>query len=69
MHPKAFRGFDEPKRDTYESLKQEYDSIKEDVKAISQMEISEEAKKFPIEELNKQIAEIKERMHNYIDTL
>lgn len=33
------------------------------------MEISDEAKKLPLKELEIQINEVKERMHNYIDTL
>ena len=69
MNPKAFTHFDEPKRDTYESLKNEYDSIKRDISTIKDMEISEEAKKLPLEELEKQINEVKEKMHNFIDTL
>lgn len=69
MHPKAFAHYDEPKRDTYESLKKKYDSIKRDISTIKDMEISEDAKKLPLEELEKQINEVKERMHNFIDTL
>lgn len=69
MSPKAFKHIDEPKRDTYESLKKEYDSIKRDISIIKDMEISEEAKKLSLEELEKQINEVKERMHNFIDTL
>ena len=56
-------------RDTYEELRKEYGYIKSDIKSIENMEISEEAKKLPLEELNKQLNDIKERMHNYIDTL
>lgn len=69
MHPGSFRGFDEPKRDTYESLKAEYDGIQKDIQAINNMSISEEAKQVPLKELKEQINEIKERMHNYIDNL
>jgi hypothetical protein len=57
------------KTDTYESLRKEYDCIKSDIKAIENIEISEDAKKLPLEELNKLLNDIKERMHNYIDTL
>lgn len=69
MHPKSFYNRDAIKRDTYENLKTEYNSIKGDMNRIQEMPISEEAKKLPLEELQKQIEEIKERMHNYIDTL
>lgn len=69
MHPSSFRGFDEPKRDTYESLKSEYDGIQNDIQTITNMNISEEAKQVPLKELREQINEIKERMHNCIDKL
>lgn len=59
----------EKKKDTWEELKKEYDSIKNDIRKINEMEISKEAKKQPLEELQKQIDDVKERMHNYIDTL
>ncbi len=57
------------KKDVWEELKREYDSIKCDMNRIDGMEISAEAKKLPLEELQKQIDDVKERMHNYIDTL
>jgi len=69
MNPKAFKHFDQQKRDTFESLKKEYDSIQSDISIIKNMEISEEAKKIPLEDLEKQVNDVKERMHNYIDTL
>ena len=70
MHPKMLSCcVSKSKTDTYESLRKEYDYIKSDIKAIENMEISEETKKLPLEELNKQLNDIKERMHNYIDTL
>ena len=59
----------EKKKDTWEELKREYDYIKSDMNRIKDMEISDEAKKLPLEELQKQIDDVKERMHNYIDTL
>lgn len=52
-----------------EELIDEVDSIKRDIETIKEMKISDEAKVKPIEELEKQIAEIKERMHNAIDEL
>lgn len=69
MNSKAFIHRDDIKRDTYESLKKEYDFIKRDISSIKEMKISDDAKKLPLEELQKQINEIKERMRNYIDTL
>lgn len=52
-----------------EELVAEINAIKDDIRIIKNMEISEEAKTKPIEELEKQIAEVKERMHNAIDEL
>lgn len=50
-------------------LLKEINAIKKDIRTIEQMKISDEAKVKPIEELEKQITEIKERMHNAIDEL
>lgn len=62
--------FDRPEEiSAYEKLKDEYDSIQKDVHTILSMEISDEAKKLPLEELQKQIDDVKERMHNYINEL
>ncbi len=69
MNSKAFELFDDLERDTIESLKKEYDSIHNDILTIENMEISEEAKKLPLEELEERVNDVKERMHNYIDTL
>lgn len=69
MHHGAFTKYDEIKRDTYESLKTEYDGIQKDIQTINDMNISEEAKQPPLKELKEQINEIKERMHNCIDNL
>lgn len=69
MHPRPFMKHDELKNDTYESLKAEYDGIKNDIQTINDMEISDEAKQIVLKELNEQINEIKERMHNCIDKL
>lgn len=68
MHPNGCSCLEKEKT-TYEYLKREYDSIKSDMSRIKEMEISDEAKKLPLEELQKQIDDVKERMHNYIDTL
>ena len=56
------------KEDTFECLKKEYDSIKLDVKAINNMKISQKAKEIVLKELQEQIDNVKERMHNVIDT-
>lgn len=68
MNPRVFEHFNEFKG-TYEKLKEEYDSIKSDMHTISTMEISDDAKKLPLEELQKQINDVKERMHDCIDEL
>ena len=68
MHPDACSCLKKDKTG-FEKLKEEYDSIKADMYRIKTMEISDEAKKLPLEELQKQIDDVKERMHDYIDTL
>ncbi len=68
MHPNGCSCL-EKNKDTWEELRTEYNSLKSDMNYIKRMEISDEAKKLPLEELQKQIDDIKERMHNYIDTL
>lgn len=70
MHSKAFAGLDNRRTPTnFDVLKEEYDSIKNDISRIKAMGLSEEAKKLPLEELQKHINDVKERMHDYIDTL
>lgn len=68
MNPRVFEHFNKFEG-TYEKLKEEYDSIKSDMHTISTMEISDDAKKLPLEELQKQINDVKERMHDCIDEL
>lgn len=69
MNSKAFSHLDSRKRDTYAELKEEYDAIQSDINRIISINASEEAKVPILEELQKQINDVKERMHNYIDTL
>lgn len=67
MHPNFCVGNNHNKRDTFEELKEEYDLIKRDMNVIKNMEISDEAKALPLKELQEQINNIKERMHDVID--
>lgn len=69
MHHGAFTHQDELKRDTYKSLKGEYDGIQDDIRTINSMNVSDEAKQIVLKELNEQINEVKERMHDCIDKL
>ena len=69
MNSRAFSDYDDKKRDNWDSLKCEFDSIQRDIKTIKGMEVPEESKKPILDELQKQANEIKERMHDYIDTL
>ena len=69
MNCAAFRDYDDKKRTTWDDLKQEFDSICRDVSTIKEMDVSEEAKTPILAELKRQVNEIKEKMHNYIDTL
>lgn len=50
-------------------LQDDLDSVRKNISIIEKMKISEEAKKLPLEELEKQVSEIKERMHNAIDEI
>ena len=59
----------ESKRVTFEELKRELDSIKNDMCTIKTMEVSEELKPPILKELQAQINEVKEKMHDYIDSL
>lgn len=69
MNPKCLCQYGSEKRATFESLKTEYDSIKNDIITIKRMDITDEARELPLKELYKQIDDVKENMHNYIDTL
>jgi hypothetical protein len=59
------------KRDAiaFDKLVDELKSIQKDKQTISEMELSEEAKQKCYEDLDKQMADVKERMHNAIDEM
>lgn len=59
------------KRDVtvFDKLVDELKSIQKDKQIISEMELSEEAKQKCYEDLDKQMADVKERMHNAIDEM
>lgn len=57
------------KQDTLNDLQKEYESIKRDMRIIKEMEISDEARKLPLKELQEQINDVKERMHDVIDMM
>lgn len=59
----------ESKRVTFEELKKEFYSIKSDMHTIEDMAISSELKPPILAELQAQINEVKEKMHDYIDAL
>ena len=72
MTPKGFLNHvNDAKKDAsqLEKLIRELDYIKNDIETITKIDISDEAKAPAIAELEKQIAEVKERMHNAIDEL
>lgn len=50
-------------------LLDELNSIKRDKQVIHDMELSDEAKQKCFEDLAKQLADVKERMHNAIDEM
>ena len=59
------------KRDAsaFDKLIDELKSIQRDKQTIMDMELSEEAKQKCYEDLDKQMANVKERMHNAIDEM
>ena len=59
----------ETKRENFYDLESEYNAIKQDIDHIRTLEVSEEAKEPILAELQEQINEVKEKMHNYIDRL
>ena len=52
-----------------EDLMGELNSIERDVVTIQCLKISDEAKKLPLEELQQQLNDVKEKMHECIDEL
>ena len=54
---------------TFKDLEREFKSIKKDIRIIEEMEISEELKPPILAELQTQINEVKEKMHDFIDAM
>ena len=69
MRSLPFRDYDERKRTTWDDLKKELDLVKRDIENIKGMAVSAEARKPILAELERQLNEVKEQMHDYIDTL
>ena len=53
----------------FDRLIEELKSIKADKQTIAEMELSDEAKELCFKDLDKQLADVKERMHNAIDEM
>lgn len=68
MHHGGLDGFSKTKI-PWEDLMADFNSIKRDISIIKNMNVFEENKKPILEELQKQLGEVKEKMHDYIDTL
>ena len=68
MNPRMLECFDKPKT-SFESLMEELNSIKDDIRMIKNMQVSEEAKQPILAELEQQVNEVKEKLHDCIDTL
>jgi gas vesicle protein len=66
MHP--LNCVTEKVKDSYTSLRQDLSTIITRMEQIQEWELSEETVKAVLSELEKQKNEIKERMHNLIDT-
>ena len=71
MHSNSLSGFHQARRDAteFDKLVDELKSIQKDKQTIADMELSEEAKQKCYEDLDKQMADVKERMHNAIDEM
>lgn len=71
MHSKPLSGFGQARRDAteFDKLIDELKSIQKDKQTIEDMQLSDEAKQKCYEDLDKQMAEVKERMHNAIDEM
>lgn len=54
---------------SFDNLMNEFKSIKRDKKIIQDMELSDEAKHKCFEDLDKQLLDVKERIHNAIDEM
>ena len=68
MHHGSCSGFGKPKS-SLGSLMDELNLIKDDMHYINNMDVPEDVKTPFLAELRKQINEIKEKMHDCIDTL
>lgn len=53
----------------FDRLIEELKSIKVDKQTINEMELSDEVKELCFKDLDKQLADVKERMHNAIDEI
>lgn len=71
MNSKSLSGFGQARRDAteFDKLIDELKSIQKDKQTIEDMQLSDEAKQKCYEDLDKQMAEVKERMHNAIDEM
>lgn len=68
MNHRMLECFDKPKT-SFENLMEELNSIKDDIRMIKKMQVPEEAKQPILAELKQQVNEVKEKLHDYIDTL
>ena len=68
MHHGGLEGLSKNKP-TLEELMDDFNDIKRDMDTIRGMSISEESKKLPLEELQKQLNNIKEKMHECINEM
>ena len=69
MNDSGFKYLDNKKRTSWDDLKRELDSVYNDIRLVNTMEVSDEAKAPMLAELKNQVNEVKEKMHDYIDSL
>ena len=61
--------FDEIRKPNWEDLVEEFNLLKEGIRTLEQVNVPEEMKAPILKELNSQISEVRQKMHNYVDAL
>ena len=69
MHHKCFDEFDSVRKPNWEDLMEDFKALKENVRIIQEMNVPEEMKVPILKELEIQISEVKQKMHNYVYAL
>ena len=60
---------DSVRKPNWEDLVEEFNLLKEGIRTLEQVNVPEEMKAPILKELNSQISEVRQKMHNYVDAL